>query len=70
MAEQVQEPPRVLRRREVERRVGHSRSTIYNWVSERKFPAPIRLGARTVGWVEAEVNEWLRARVADTRGAK
>lgn len=70
MAEQVQEPPRVLRRREVERRVGHSRSTLYAWISQGRFPAPVRVGARTVAWVESEVSDWLRARVAEREAAQ
>ena len=70
MAEQQQEPPRVIRRREVERRVGHARSTIYGWLANGKVPAPCRLGARTVGWVESEVSDWLRARVAEREAAR
>jgi prophage regulatory protein len=70
MAEQEQQPPRVLRRREVERRVGHSRSTLYGWIAAGEFPRPVRIGARTVAWVESEISDWLRARVAESRGAK
>lgn len=40
-------------------RTGLSRSTIYLRVSQGKFPKPVSLGARAVGWVESEVDEWL-----------
>jgi prophage regulatory protein len=35
---------------QVRSRTGLSRSTIYNRIKERSFPAPIRLGPRTIGW--------------------
>lgn len=66
MAEQLQSPT-ILRRRQVEARVGLKRSTLYGRIAEGTFPAPVRLGARTVGWLSSEVDEWLRARVAESR---
>lgn len=64
MAEQIEHPPRVLRRREVERRIGIGRSTIYSWIAERRFPAPVKLGAKSVGWLAQEIDDWVRDRVA------
>ncbi|WP_248320815.1 AlpA family transcriptional regulator [Caballeronia sp. Sq4a] len=55
-----------MRRPEVESRVGLARSTIYGLIKVGQFPEPVHLGARAVGWVEAEIDEWLRRR-ADTR---
>ena len=31
------------------------------------FPAPVPLGGRVVGWIEAEVHAWLTARIAQRR---
>jgi prophage regulatory protein len=39
------------------------RSTVYAYMKDRKFPASVRLGDRHVGWVESEVDEWVKARV-------
>ncbi len=50
----------ILRRKQVESRTGLSRSTIYLRIQQGTFPKPINLGARAVGWVEKEVEEWLR----------
>ena len=50
---------RVLRLKEVQHRTGLGRSTIYRWMDEGKFPKPVRLGARSVAWIEHEVDEWL-----------
>lgn len=55
---------RILRRREVEACVGLARSTIYEMVFRGDFPAPIKLGARAVGWIEAEIAQWLEGRKA------
>jgi prophage regulatory protein len=58
-----QKPSRILRRHQVERRTGLSRSTIYARMANDAFPRPINLGgARAVGWLESEIEEWLQAR--------
>jgi len=58
----------ILRLPQVKCRVGLSRSSIYLAVSQRKFPQPVRLGARAVGWLESEVDAWVHQRVQGTRG--
>ena len=55
-------PDRVLRRREVEARVGVSRSTLYEWMKQGEFPLPIKLGKRAVAWRESDVTAWLESR--------
>ena len=47
----------MLRFPTVKARTGLSRSTIYLRISRGTFPAPVSLGGRAVGWIEAEVNE-------------
>ena len=42
-----------------------SRSQRYEWIKQGKFPKPIPLGERSVGWLEPEVIEWQKARLAD-----
>jgi prophage regulatory protein len=46
---------------------GPSRSTVYMRVSEGKFPRPVSLGARAVGWIEAEVEEWIASQIEASR---
>ena len=53
----------ILRLIRVTNRTGLSRSSIYNFISEGKFPRPIPLGERSVGWLEHEVDEWLQSRI-------
>lgn len=59
-------PPRILRRSEVEVRIGLSRSTIYAMMAEGDFPKPIRLGKRAVGWPESAIAAWLESRINPT----
>lgn len=53
---------RILRRREVEQRVGLSRSTLYYYIQRNEFPAPVRLGPRAVGWRESQIDRWIEER--------
>jgi predicted DNA-binding transcriptional regulator AlpA len=46
---------------------GLSKTSLYALIRERSFPAPIRLGARTVAWVRSEVREWATERVRASR---
>lgn len=50
-------------------RVGYSRSTIYQLITQGKFPKPINLGARAVAWLESDIDEWIAARVGNSRAA-
>lgn len=59
---------RFLRLPEVLARTGLSRSTIYVPLEQGRFPRPVSLGARAVGWIEAEVDKWIRERIDKSRG--
>ena len=50
----------IIRVREVMRMTGLARSTIYRWIADGRFPAPVRLGSHSVGWRMAEVEHWLK----------
>lgn len=54
---------RILRRPEVEHRVGLSRSTIYAAMADGTFPKPVRLGRRAVGWSTSSIDEWISTRL-------
>jgi prophage regulatory protein len=43
---------------------GESRSTIYKRIAEGEFPKPVRLGAKSIGFVEDEVKAYNDARIA------
>lgn len=54
-----QERLRILRLREVLGRVGLSRSSVYKFISEGRFPKQVSLGARAVGFYEHEIDMWI-----------
>jgi prophage regulatory protein len=58
----------ILRLPVVKARTGLSRSTIYLQVSDGSFPRPVSLGARAVGWVESDIEEWISRKILESRG--
>ena len=39
-------------------------STLYAWVKQGRFPAPVKLGLRSVAWRLSDVQNWLDSRVS------
>ena len=60
-------PRKILRLPVVLDRTGLSRSTVYLRVTEVRFPRPVSLGARAVGWIETEVEEWIARQIEVSR---
>ena len=56
-------PTVALRCREVLRRTGLSRATIYRLMACGQFPAQRQLSPGRVGWSEEEIEHWLRQRL-------
>jgi prophage regulatory protein len=54
----------ILRLPQLRLKVGLSRSSIYLAMSQGMFPRPIRIGVRSVGWLEAEVEAWIQLKRA------
>lgn len=52
----------ILRRKDVEACTGLSRSAIYQMMAEGKFPRPVRLGLRAVGWHSSSIEAWIASR--------
>jgi predicted DNA-binding transcriptional regulator AlpA len=53
---------RFLSQAEVTARVGLSRTTIWRLERRGLFPAHRQLSANRVGWVEAEIDQWIATR--------
>jgi prophage regulatory protein len=56
---------KVLRRPAVVAKTGESTSTIYEKMARGEFPRPIRLGKRSVGWIEDELDAYIAKRIAE-----
>ena len=57
---------RLLRRREVERITGMSRSSIYRLMQEGGFPRPVRVGPSAVRWKSSDITAWIESRPVAT----
>lgn len=61
---------RMLRIAEIRQITGVSAATIWRWVKEGTYPAPVKLGPNSVGWRESEIREWLESREPAALGPK
>jgi prophage regulatory protein len=52
-----------------EKGIRFSRQWLAKLVADGKFPAPVKLGAATCGYVESEIDAWLKARAAERDAA-
>jgi prophage regulatory protein len=55
----------ILRQSNICAKTRLSRSSLYEQIAAGAFPPPVKLGARSVGWLESEVDGWIAARVAE-----
>ena len=51
-------------------RTGLSRSSVYAFIKAGKFPPPISLGARAIGFLSSEIDEWIDSRTRASRPNK
>ena len=56
---------RILRQRQVCERVGYSTMHIWRLEKAGRFPRRVKLGPNSVGWVAEEIDDWIKARVAE-----
>jgi prophage regulatory protein len=53
---------RILRFKALSLKVSLGRTSIYQFIADGAFPAPIKLGARATGWRESEIDAWIASR--------
>ncbi|API87537.1 helix-turn-helix transcriptional regulator [Francisella uliginis] len=58
---------KILRLKQVVEMTGTSKTTIYRWINAGTFPKPINLSHVSVGWLEADINDWIQSKV-EARG--
>jgi prophage regulatory protein len=59
--------PRLIKLPEVKNRTGLGRSSIYGEIAAERFPSPIKIGLRSVAWIESEVTDWIERKMAANR---
>lgn len=57
----------LIRLSEVIRRTGYSRAWLYRLMSQGNFPTSIKIGSRSIAFVESEIDEWINQRIAESR---
>lgn len=50
---------RVLRLPQVKMKTGLGRSTIYERMEAGTFPKSFKIGVRSIGWSEKEIDDWI-----------
>lgn len=59
---------KIFRLKQVMETTGLTRSTIYKFIAAGTFPKSIPLSGKSVGWVDQEIQEWIKAKI-DERDA-
>jgi len=59
----MQKQVAIERKPSVLQRTGMSNSTLYEEVAAGRFPRPVKIGARSVGWISTEVDAWIEQRI-------
>ena len=52
---------RIMRLNEVKKVTGMSKTTIYRYEKEGRFPARVNLGVRSIGWFEDDIESFLKS---------
>ena len=61
--------PNIIRLKEVIKRTGLSRSTIYALMSKDQFPKQIQITERCIGWSEDIIHDWILQKLEQRRKA-
>ena len=57
------QPRRIMRLPQVQDATGFGRAWIYELMKRGDFPQAHKIGLRAVGWVEADIDAWVSARM-------
>ncbi|KLU16921.1 MULTISPECIES: helix-turn-helix transcriptional regulator [Xenorhabdus] len=57
----------LVRLPEVQRRTGYSKAWIYKLISDGAFPKQVKIGPRSIAFIEAEIDDWIAQRIAESR---
>ncbi|MEI2683676.1 AlpA family transcriptional regulator [Erwinia aphidicola] len=58
---------RLIRMPEVLSKTGFKKSWLYLLISSDSFPKPIKLGIRSVAFIEEEVDQWISDKISESR---
>lgn len=59
----------LLRIKDVIKKTGLAKSTIWLWVKEERFPPPIKLSKRVTVWEEEKINNWIKSHINNSHSS-
>jgi prophage regulatory protein len=62
--------PALIRLSEVIKRTGYCRAWIYRLMKNDDFPKSIKIGTRSIAFIESEVEDWIIDRISQSRNSK
>jgi len=60
-------PTKIIRKSHVLDRVGVSGTTLWRMERRGEFPPHVRISTGAVGWLESDVEQWIRSRAEGSR---
>lgn len=60
----------LIRLPEVMRRTGYGKAWIYRLIEAGQFPKSVKIGTRSIAFVESEVDEWVANKIAESRSGE
>ncbi|MGJ0579742.1 helix-turn-helix transcriptional regulator [Xenorhabdus bovienii] len=58
----------LIRLPEVQRRTGYGKAWIYKLIADNKFPKQVKIGTRSIAFIESEIDGWIDQRISESRG--
>jgi prophage regulatory protein len=62
----------ILRKPDVLKKIGVSKTQLQNLIDAGEFPGAIKIGgheARAIGWIESEIDAWIDQKIAERDAA-
>lgn len=60
----------LIRLPEVQRRTGYGKAWIYKLIDAGQFPKQVKIGTRSIAFLESEVDEWVANKIAESRSGR
>ena len=60
-------PSRLISQKEVLKRVGLSRSTVYLQIKAGNFPPSVKISPSRIGWLESDIDQFIADKVRASR---
>jgi Predicted transcriptional regulator len=66
---QTKQVSRLIGLKDVIARTSMSKTTIYELIKEGRFPSQVKLGCRSVAWVESEIDSFIEGVISNRQSA-